>query len=525
LTVRALIVALASIAAFAQAPPPEIVIHHAKIFTGIAGRPFAEAIAVRGDRIVAIGTNDQVLRTAPPSARRIDAGGRVVVPGFNDAHTHLGPQPASVSTPVNGLEPSWAEVRSGLQDAIAKSPAGPMLTASIGSRVLEDRGVNRDTLDAISASRPIRLNAWTGHGVVLNSAALKLYDIRDDRRDPPGGRYGRDASGRLDGRLYEYAGFRLSLPVDENRQREVWQGIAEQLAVFGITSVQNMTFDASRDRAFFAHHPPAFRIRTMPMIADWSEAGTPPVEPHQGVKIIVDGTPVERFAAMRQPYSDDASTSGRLNLSEADLCGAVRGATAAHRQLLLHVVGDRAVVAALGCMEALSDIDWPSQRVRFEHGDMVTSELFARVKKLGVIVVQNPTHFTIVDVLDARWGKQRAAVAQNAKSLIDAGIPFAIGSDGPLNPYLNIMLACVHPGRPAEALTREQAVEAYTRGAAFAEFAEADKGTLETGKLADLAVLSQDIFTVPLPELPKTMSVLTLVGGTTVYEAKQGAAK
>jgi len=176
-------------------------------------------------------------------------------------------------------------------------------------------------------------------------------------------------------------------------------------------------------------------------------------------------------------------------------------------------------------MEALSDIDWPSQRVRFEHGDMVTSELFARVKKLGVIVVQNPTHFTIVDVLDARWGKQRAAVAQNAKSLIDAGIPFAIGSDGPLNPYLNIMLACVHPGRPAEALTREQAVEAYTRGAAFAEFAEADKGTLETGKLADLAVLSQDIFTVPLPELPKTMSVLTLVGGTTVYEAKQGAAK
>jgi len=516
---------LAGIATLGQAPPPPIVIHHAKIFSGVAGRPFAEAIAIRGDRIVAVGTNDQILSAAGPSTRRIDAGGRLVVPGFNDAHTHLGPQPPSEAIPVNGQEPSWAEVHSGLQDAIAKAPAGPMLTASIGSRVLEDRTVNRDALDAISASRPIRLNVWTGHGVILNSAALRLYNIRDDQRDPPGGRYGRDANGRLDGRLDEYAGFRLSLLVDENRQREVWQGIARQLAAFGITSVQNMTFDAARDRAYFGQHPPSFRIRTMPMIANWSEAAAAPLEPHQAVKIIVDGTPVERNAAMRQPYTDDSSTSGRLNLSEADLCAAVRNATAVHRQLLLHVVGDRAVLAALACMEAQTGVNWPSQRVRFEHGDMVTPELFGRVKKLGVIVVQNPTHFTIGDVLDARWGRDRSAVAQNARSLIAAGIPFAIGSDGSLNPFLNIMLACLHPARPSEALTREQAVEAYTRGAAFAEFAEADTGTLEAGKRADLALLSQDIFTMPLPELPKTESILTLVGGNIVYETKQELAK
>ena len=255
------------------------------------------------------------------------------------------------------------------------------------------------------------------------------------------------------------------------------------------------------------------------MIADWAESAKPPVEPHEPIKIIVDGTPIERFAAMRQPYTDDSSTSGRMNLAETELCRAVQSGTAA-RELLLHVVGDRAILAVITCMEAQTDVDWPRQRVRFEHGDMVTPDFFGRIKKLGVIVVQNPMHFTIGDVLNARWGQDRATVAQNAKSLIDAGIPFAIGSDGPPNPFLNIMLACTHPARPSEALTREQAVEAYTRAGAFAEFAEADKGTLEAGKLADLALLSQDIFTAPLSELPKTQSLLTLVGGKIVHESK-----
>jgi hypothetical protein len=151
---------------------------------------------------------------------------------------------------------------------------------------------------------------------------------------------------------------------------------------------------------------------------------------------------------------------------------------------------------------------------------MVTRDLFARVKKLGVIVVQNPTHFSIGDTINASWGADRTATSQNAKSLIGAGITFALGSDGPMNPFVNIMFACMHPMRPSEALTREQAVEAYTRTAAFAEFAENQKGTLEPGKLADIAMLSQDIFTVPLSELPKTQSVLTLVGGNLIHEAK-----
>jgi hypothetical protein len=135
---------------------------------------------------------------------------------------------------------------------------------------------------------------------------------------------------------------------------------------------------------------------------------------------------------------------------------------------------------------------------------------------MGVVVVQNPTHLDL-GRLPAR---HQLGPSQPLRSLLAAGIPVALASDGPRNPYLNIMLACTHPDRPTEALTREQAVIAYTLTSAYAEFSETDKGSLEAGKLADLAVLSQDIFTVPLQQLSKTVSLLTLVGGATVYDAK-----
>jgi hypothetical protein len=163
---------------------------------------------------------------------------------------------------------------------------------------------------------------------------------------------------------------------------------------------------------------------------------------------------------------------------------------------------------------------WADRRVRIEHGDGIMPEMIPRVKRMGLIVVENPTHLAVRELFVKRFGVERADQMQPMRSLLDAGIPLALGSDGPNNPYLNIMLASVYPGKPREAITREQAVVAYTLTAAYAEFAEKDKGSLEPGKYADLAVLSQDIFEVPPPELPKTMSVLTMVGGKIVYDAK-----
>ena len=190
-------------------------------------------------------------------------------------------------------------------------------------------------------------------------------------------------------------------------------------------------------------------------------------------------------------------------------------------QLLAHAVGDRATEMFLNAMDATGGAKvWAGKRVRIEHGDGIMPELIPRVKGMRLIVVQNPTHLALRELFVKRFGVERANQMQPMRSLLDAGIPLALGSDGPNNPYLNIMLASIYPGKPHQAITREQAVIAYTLTAAYAEFAEKDKGSLEPGKFADLAVLSQDIFSVPPPNLPKTESVLTMVGGKIVFDAK-----
>jgi predicted amidohydrolase YtcJ len=149
---------------------------------------------------------------------------------------------------------------------------------------------------------------------------------------------------------------------------------------------------------------------------------------------------------------------------------------------------------------------------------MLSPDRFARARSLGVVVVQNPSHFTIRELMQTRLGDARMARSQAVKSMLEAGIPLALGSDGPQSPWLNMQFATTHPVNPAEALSREQVLVAYTRGSAFAEFTDGSKGMLRAGMLADLAVLSQDVLTVPAADLPATTSVLTLVGGRIVHD-------
>jgi predicted amidohydrolase YtcJ len=164
---------------------------------------------------------------------------------------------------------------------------------------------------------------------------------------------------------------------------------------------------------------------------------------------------------------------------------------------------------------------WATRRVRFEHGDALFPNLIPRVKQLGIIVVEQGTHLDMTGIAPEVMPRIRAEKSQPMRSLLAAGIPLVLSSDedGPSNPFLEIMLAIGHPNHPSEAISREQAVIAYTRTAAYAEFAEKEKGSLAPGKLADLAVLSQDIFTVPSDDLPKTVSVMTMVGGKMIYDA------
>jgi predicted amidohydrolase YtcJ len=241
--------------------------------------------------------------------------------------------------------------------------------------------------------------------------------------------------------------------------------------------------------------------------------------PRFAVKYIIDGTPIERGAAMTSDYADRRGQRGRLNFTEAEIKRMFEVAARTNQPLLLHVVGDQALDTVFAAMKSVP-ADWPRLRVRIEHGDGLDSENIADAARLGVIVVQNAAHFAIRPLLSARYRPQVLANFQPFRSLIDRGVHVAIGSDGPMNPYLNIMFATTHPTNPSEAITREQAVIAYTHGSAVAEFKEREKGTIAPGMLADLAVLSQDIFNVAPQELPKTESVMTIIGGKVVWERR-----
>jgi predicted amidohydrolase YtcJ len=244
------------------------------------------------------------------------------------------------------------------------------------------------------------------------------------------------------------------------------------------------------------------------------EMASVPDAPRWPTKYIADGTPIERDAALREPYYDRPDQRGRMNFTDDQIQRAVEVAARGNQQLLIHAAGDVPIAKLFAAMNAIP-ADWPAKRVRIEHGDFI-SQFIPDAKRFGVIVVQNPAHFMIRELDAARYGPERMRTLTQFRSLIADGIPIAIGSDGPINPWLNIMFATIHQVNPAEAITREQAVIAYTRGSAYAEFAEREKGTIAPGMLADLAVLSQDIFTVPLPELPKTTADITIVGGKPV---------
>jgi len=238
-----------------------------------------------------------------------------------------------------------------------------------------------------------------------------------------------------------------------------------------------------------------------------------------GTKWMLDGTPLEGTftprEAQRVLFASDPNltvTQLALTFPAKEIEAMLRESLENNDQLMVHVSGYPSASAVLDAMQAMGgEKVWTGRRVRFEHGDGLFPDLVPRAKQFGVVVVQNPTHLAV---------GLKLAQAQPLRSLLADGIPVAFGSDGPMNPYLNIMLASTHPNRPSEAMSREQAVIAYTLTSAYAEFTEKDKGSLESGKLADLTVLSQDIFSVAPQELPKTESILTMVGGKIVYDAK-----
>jgi predicted amidohydrolase YtcJ len=483
--------------AFAASAEPSLLFLSGKIFTGDSARPWAEAIAIEGETISAVGTTAEVRALAGAHTRIIDLAGRVVIPGINDAHMHEG-FAAPAFHIETGMDPSRAEVETAILNAIDETPSDVWITVTIGPTVLLDPTFTATTLEDSARGHKVMMTAFTGHGAIMSQAAMKALGVAPDARDPQGGWFIRDADGNVDGHAYEYAQYPLERKIaDFATEQELVADVrtfANEALAYGITSAQVMPWGTeSRFINAVARANSPLRIRVIDFL-DHADSKT------DAVKWILDGTPLERNAALRSQYASGGE--GRLNFS--DFAPLVRAAADSKRQLLVHASGDRAVETALKAFAKHPSLVRP----RIEHGDGLQRDLFPLALRTGAVVVQNPTHFEARPLLPK-------GEYQMLKSFLRAGIPIALGSDGATNPYLNILLATE---RGEESLTREEAVRAYTSGSAYAEMKEKQKGTLAKGMLADLAVLSQDIFAVPAGALPGTRSVLTVVGGKVAYE-------
>ncbi|HEX5718096.1 MAG TPA: amidohydrolase [Thermoanaerobaculia bacterium] len=518
-------------------PAADVVLHNGKIFTVDAGRPWAQAVAIRGSRIVAVGNNGPVRALAGPGTRSIDRGGRVVVPGFNDAHAHLGVGfPRLTLPPINipGPGPTLAEALDQVAQAVAMAEPGEWILAFVGEALILDPAATRLAIDPVAPNNPVILLTWSSHSAVINTQAMAVGGIAPNQPDPFGGSYDRfPGTNIVNGVIHEYGFFRLVRPfrgiVPDEVLRAQFEAFSALAAQVGVTSVQEMTIGLTKERSerVLAGADLKVRLRTMCVPMELEES----CQPHSfdlsdrltssGIKWILDGTPVERSAALREPWADHPGT-GRFNVTNSQLSRLIRRSLFGlpiRNQLLMHTFGDRAIDKALAELDrAAPAIVWRLLRPRIEHGDMLHPEQIDLARRLGVIVVQNPTHLTLD--LEPSLGPDRAAAAQPLRSLLDAGVHLAFGSDSPQpNPFVDLFFAVLHPFHPGEALTMEEAVTAYTRGSAMAEFQEWQKGSIRPGYLADLAVLSQDIFTIPPPAVPETVSLLTLVGGEVVWDA------
>lgn len=518
-----LLILLALLPACSGAQSPDLILTNGKIFTADSTVGYVDALAIKGDKILAVGSNQTIKKLAGVNTKRIDLKGKTVVPGFNDAHDHLGwliPVGQSITFPQQGV--SKKVLLDSLSRLAKRATPGQWIQGVIGLTLFSDTTVRRRLLDSIAPNNPLVLQVPWGHGMIVNTPALKAVHVSDTAADPLGGWYERVRGTRLlSGAFYEYAQYPVWQAVVMSEPATLIKALKaharEQLAL-GITTVQNMNsiLPGEAARQIFKQAALPLRTRIIPMpstsvqgrnLAEWTDKDSliTPLTYISGIKYIMDGTPIEQTALMSKPYAIRYRMAwyGRLNFPLDTIRQILKEALVSNRQLMMHCVGDSTTKVVLSLMKELAPADqWGRKRVRLEHGNGILTASAARlVHELGIVVVHTPQY----------------GVGNPIRTWLQMGIRIAIGPDALINPYLNIQLMTTQQAKPSENINREQAVRAYTIGSAYAEFADTYKGTLMPGKLADLVVLSQDVFTIPVQQLPATRSVLTLLGGKIVY--------
>jgi predicted amidohydrolase YtcJ len=540
---------------------PETVFINGNIHTVNDRQPHAEAIAVKGGRIVFVGSNAEAAKKFPAASgsRRIDLQGRTVVPGMTDAHCHIfGIGAREMNLNLEGstsLEDFLAKVK----ERVRQTSPGQWVTGRGWIETFWNPQIfpTRLDLDEISPDNPVFLTRADGHGVVVNSAALKIAGINKETPNPFGGEILKDKkSGEPNGMLLDNAqelvAKNIPQPTEAEREQALLLGIDREIKL-GWCEIQNagshypdvdlirrMCDDGKVKLRFIncVYGPGADARRFL------REGPTINANDHhftqRTIKVVVDGALGSRGAALLKPYSDAPDTSGYLTEKESDLKPMFEEALRRGIQVETHAIGDRANRTILDLYEAAFQSVPPAERKvreprwRVEHAQIVDPADLPRFARLGVIPSMQPSH-AISDLFFApsRLGMERLKGAYAWQSFLKSGVIICGGSDAPVErgePMIEFYAAVARKSvkgfsgegwHPEQALSREQALKMFTAWPAYAAFEERDKGSIEVGKLADLTVLSKDIMGIPEPEILTTTCAMTVIGGEIVYKASR----
>ena len=534
-------------------PPITLAVVNARVWTGDARRPWADAIAVRGDRIAAVGSSAEVRKLATAGTRVIDAAGGMIVPGFIDTHVHFvdgGRRLAAVQL-RDARTPQEFTAR--IKAFAASRPAGTWITG--GDWDHEQWGgelPSRAWIDSVTPNHPVWVNRLDGHMSLANSAALAAAGVTRATQDIAGGTIVRDAAGEPTGVLKDNA---MSLvnrvePVpDAAELNRALEAAMTYVAEQGVTSVHNMGSWDDLEVFRRAHDAGTMRTRIYAAVplSTWERLRDTVAARGRGdawlrigaLKGFVDGSLGSHTAAFHEPFTDTPTDRGLLVTTPEALEAATTGADAANLHVLVHAIGDRAIGLQLDIFGRVAQANGPrDRRFRIEHAQHIAPDDIARFARLDVIASMQPYH--AID--DGRWaerviGPERIRTTYAFRSLLDAGARVAFGSDwfvAPPTPLEGIYAAVTrrtlddrNPGGwvPEQRISVEEALRAYTITAAYASFEEAEKGSLERGKLADFVWLDRDLTRIAPETIRDARVVMTVVGGRIVHESQQAPSR
>ncbi len=530
----------------------DLVLRDANIYTVDDRGPRAQAVAVEGDQILCVGSDEEAMGHVGKSTRIVDLGGQTVLPGLTDAHCHLqviGERELTLNLEgINALE--------GFLEAVKKRAMG----AESGEWVLGRGWIEtfwhppefptRWDLDRVAPENPVFLVRSDGHGAVVNSRALGIAGIGRTTEDPASGEILRDEAGEPNGMLIDGAQsfVRRKLPeVTQHRARKELEVGGQRSVALGWCQVHDMG-GCYEDLNFFEelYRDGKLKLRVYKSMSGPGEDAERLIREGRtgigrrfnvrSIKLFTDGAVGSRGAALLAPYSD-AATSGFLIHEPEELIPLLRSALRSGIQIKTHAIGDLANRFTLDLFEeTLNSVPLPERAVsdprwRIEHAQIVDSADIPRFRALGVIPSMQPSHaISDLHFSRSRIGVERMGNAYAWQSFLDAGSVIAGGSDAPVErgePMIEYYAAVARKDlggfsgegwHPEQSVSRLEALKMFTIWAAYAAFEEGSRGSIEAGKLADFTVVSQDIMEIPIEEIPKTTCSMTVIGGEIVYD-------